>query len=165
MTMKHRIAFIALLVLASGILLVWVYRIPSHNSGAIADRRAQPMHSEAEEIQRKMRELETLRKILERYRKAQVVKYVRLDNQVEMSILKKDDPDLYGRVLAILREARTVPSSGFGLWIKTHHQADSGQISDILLTSLPPQRYMSFTLEGVRFSGTVRISHDYDSIK
>lgn len=82
---------------------------------------------------------------------------VRFDNPGEMSVLKEHDPELSERVLAISRAGSTVAPGKFSAWVKTRHRADSGKSSWMLFTSSPPQRYMSFVLDGIRFHGFVRL--------
>lgn len=151
--MIKRIAFIAALILASGLLLVGGSLLPSHNLGGIAGSKVQRTVSLETVGQPKIITGEDGKK-----RNPNDVRYIKLDNPDEMLKLKKNNPDLYARVHAIIRAGRTVSSDSFPSWVKIHHHADNGQASDILYTSWPSQRRMSFTLDGTSFSGLVRES-------
>ena len=80
---------------------------------------------------------------------------VNLDDADALSRLATERPEHYGKVVRILRDAQQLPEREVIGWLRTSHQAEDAAFAPTLLTSYPPQRRLSFSLDAVQYRATV----------
>ena len=118
-----------------------------------------------QELSRLKKEKSLLEDLLKVIPNSEISKFVSLDNPDEMLEVKESDPDLYKNVQAILEQSHGLSSEQFSTWVRVNYGAELGHMSLILRTSLPPQRYISFVLNEVRFSGLVRVHESQEYVR
>jgi hypothetical protein len=80
-----------------------------------------------------------------------------LDQADTLAALRRDDPQRYVTIVRLLDDAsRIAPSDARGL-LHVRYDAEDVNFSQILLTSDPPQRRLSFRLVDASYRATVRI--------
>ena len=76
---------------------------------------------------------------------------VDLDDSGALDRLRAERPDHFDKVLRILDDAQRLPEREVTRALRVHHQADDVDFRGPLLTSDPPQRRLSFSLDAVRY--------------
>lgn len=80
---------------------------------------------------------------------------VDLDDAAALARLAAERPEHYGKVVRILHDAQRLPEKEVVGYLRTSHQTDDAALAPTLLTSYPPQRRLSFSLDAVQYRATV----------
>jgi hypothetical protein len=80
---------------------------------------------------------------------------VDLDDGAALARLASERPEHYARVVGILRDAQQLPEKEVLGWLRTSHRAEDAAFGPAMLTSYPPQRRLSFSLDTVQYRATV----------
>ena len=72
-----------------------------------------------------------------------------------MEALERENPAHYAKVEQILAEVQRHPAESVPGWMKTKFDADSVEYSDLLKTTDPAQRQLSFTLDKMHYRAIV----------
>ena len=72
-----------------------------------------------------------------------------------MEALARENPAHYAKVEKILDEVQRHPAESVPGWMKTSFDADNVEYSDLLKTTDPAQRQLSFTLDKMHYRATV----------
>jgi hypothetical protein len=84
------------------------------------------------------------------------VRHVNLNAPGAMDKVRANHPRHYEQIERILADLHTHGEDA-PRWIRTNFGATDVSFPPILLVSLPPQRSLAFTLEGVRYSAQVTL--------
>lgn len=85
-------------------------------------------------------------------------RYLDFDSRTDLEYLEARDKNLHDKVRSIINEIRAVPSTDVPRWLRAKYGAEHGSVATSLWrVSYPPLATLSFELEGIRFSGTVRV--------
>lgn len=74
--------------------------------------------------------------------------------------LARDNPDHYTKIRKILAEVDEIPERSVDRWMKTQFNATDITYSPYLLTSNPPKKELSFTLETTHYEALLTLTHD-----
>lgn len=89
---------------------------------------------------------------------AAAVPVVDLDVAGTLDEMRRVEPARYARVAAVLRDAARLPVGEAERWIRTTYRADDVSFGRVLLVSYPPQRKLSFTMDGAAYVATVTVA-------
>lgn len=81
---------------------------------------------------------------------------VDLDEPGALEALRRDNPSHYKKILEIMRHSSTNQGSG-GPWFKKAENGAYNVSSGLLLTSNPPQKPLSFVLDGTHYRTLVTV--------
>ena len=79
---------------------------------------------------------------------------VRID-RASLEALRRESPERWEQVRGILAAQRWIEDDALAGCLRTKFGAGETLRSGVLLTSQPPQRWLSFVLDGVRYEGLV----------
>jgi hypothetical protein len=85
---------------------------------------------------------------------------VRLDTQQELDNLRAANPSHYARAKRLIAAANTLCPPGHPRVQSTELSSKRLKCGDLFLTSNPPQREISFTLDGINYAALVRVTAD-----
>lgn len=88
---------------------------------------------------------------------ARPTKYVNLNIAGEMKKMRESNPSHYERVQAILEGLAERRSSDVPNWMRTRFEARNVVYTDILLTTEPAQRDLSFVLDDTAYRARVTL--------
>ena len=90
---------------------------------------------------------------------ASAVPIVDLDRPGVLEQVQRDHPAHRQRIAEILRVAGDFAchTEQFGRALQAAYDARDGRCESLLMTSLPPKRRLTFTLDGIRYSSIVRV--------
>jgi hypothetical protein len=80
---------------------------------------------------------------------------VNLNRPGAMEALARENPAHYAKIEKILDEVQRHPAESVPGWMKTSFDADSVEYSDLLKTTYPAQRQLSFTLDKMHYRAIV----------
>jgi hypothetical protein len=84
-------------------------------------------------------------------------KYVYLNAPGALEKLQKTNPSHYAKIQTIVSGLENRIHGDVPRWIRTTFDAKDVSYSNILLTTSPPQRDLSFMLDGTRYHGRVTL--------
>ena len=90
----------------------------------------------------------------------QRLKQVNLNAPGAMEKLQASNPAHYGKVQKILEGLAKRPSAAVAGWLRTSFQARDVSYRDILLTSFPEQRDISFVLDDTRSGARLTMARE-----
>jgi hypothetical protein len=85
---------------------------------------------------------------------------VRLDTQQELDNLRATNPSHYARAKRLIAAANTQCPPGQPRLQSTELKSGHLSCGQVLLTSNPPKREISFTLDGISYAALVRVTAD-----
>jgi len=74
--------------------------------------------------------------------------------------LARDNPDHYTKIRQILAEVDEIPERSVSRWMKAQFKATEIAYFPVLLTSNPPKRKLSFTLETTHYEALLTLTQD-----
>jgi hypothetical protein len=74
--------------------------------------------------------------------------------------LARDIPDHYAKIRQILAEVDEIPEQSVSRWMKAQFKATEIAYSPVLLTSNPPKKRLSFTLETTHYEALLTLTQD-----
>jgi hypothetical protein len=74
--------------------------------------------------------------------------------------LSRENPFHYAMIRRILAGVDEVPEHAVGRWMKSQFNATDVTYSAVLMTSAPPRKQLSFTLETTRYSAVLTLTPD-----
>jgi hypothetical protein len=80
-----------------------------------------------------------------------------LNDRHALATLQRSNPEDYAKIQLILRGLSERPVAEIPRWLKGKFSAREVDYSDLLLTSYPPQRHLSFVLNDTYYSATVTL--------
>src|SRR6266480_3222360 len=87
-------------------------------------------------------------------------RYVNLNVEGAIEQLRLSNPAHYEKIGNIIEGLSRQPHAQVERWLRTSFQAKDVSYSDILLTSEPPQRDLSFVLDDTLYSARVTLSRN-----
>ena len=83
--------------------------------------------------------------------------WINLDSPGALEKLARENPAHYVKVQRILSEAPRMPASSLENWIRVQFDARNVSAPSLLMTSLPAQADISFTLDDTRYRARIRL--------
>ena len=81
-----------------------------------------------------------------------------LNDRHALETLQRSNAEDYAKIQLILRGLSERPVAEVPRWIKGNFSAREVDYSDLLLTSYPPKRYLSFVLNDTHYAATVTLA-------
>jgi hypothetical protein len=81
-----------------------------------------------------------------------------LDQPGALESLKQARPEHHAKVQRIIADALRLPDEGVPSWLQTAYGAQDVRFEPLLLTSDPPQRQLSFTLDQTAYKAVLRLT-------
>lgn len=83
---------------------------------------------------------------------------INLNESGVLKIIQKENPEHYQKIKEILDGIYKQTESKIPYWLQTEFNARDVFYGPALLTSLPPKKHISFTLEGTRYEALLTLT-------
>lgn len=83
---------------------------------------------------------------------------INLNDPGVLKMIQKENPELYQKIRGILDGICKQSESKIPYWLQTEFNARDVFYGPALLTSLPPKKHISFTLEGTRYEALLTLT-------
>jgi hypothetical protein len=87
------------------------------------------------------------------------VRTVNLDQPGALQALQRSNPTHYEKIQKIMDQLLRQPDAEVPHWMQANFDARDATYGPILLTSLPPKRRLSFTLDDTRYEAIVTLTN------
>ena len=83
---------------------------------------------------------------------------INLNKPGVLKMIQNENPELYQKIREILNAIYKQPESKVTYWLQTKFNARDVLYGPALLTSLPPKKHISFTLENTRYEALLTLT-------